>query len=362
MKPPNSSRKGFTITELMVVVCIIGVSGGLIYMVMETSMKLYAKNSNINITHNQARTAYMQMVQDVHTAASGIICSGSTVSESVGYSSTGQGISFQVIRGGPFMVSSNVVNGATSIPIAITSTSNFWPVPGERLIIPSYNVEADIVSVTQSGTIATLGLSGSGSTYGLTGLTNQSGIPLSQAIVTSTGIYSYNVGCYVTDRVSYLVSGTSSTTGNDLVSWFAKVYPTGTGTFNSSYASLIGNSKNELLCIYHNLQTGALTSSRIAQGLINPTNLSQPLSPFRIYSNAYSSTITSTAVAFSNIATADTTHYSTIVSGSNLQVNGTKISGNGTALVFTTAQNSIGLNMCITGGTLQTFNTITTLP
>lgn len=351
MRQPKSIAGGFSLVELMIATGIIAFASGAIFLVLETGMKLYAKNTSINLTHDQARIAYLQMMQDVQGAVSLIVSEGSAASAAGGgYSSTGQAISFQVLRGGPFILTNDVPVGATSVNIYIPPSSNFMPVIGQRLIMPSFGVEADITSVTPvaSGTV-TLGL--------LSSSTSSSNTPLKgKAIVAATSGTSNNFGCFVTDRFTYLVSGTPS--GSVLATWFGSLYPTAISK-NSTYASLIGSGTNEFYCVYHNVTNGTLTAARIAQGLVNPLNLLQPLTPFVLTGTALSTTLTSSSLASNNvvvgnIATADTRHYSTIQIGTNMDVNGLRVTG--TALVFSRGMNSIGMNMCITGGTLQMIN------
>jgi prepilin-type N-terminal cleavage/methylation domain-containing protein len=356
MKQSKSIKGGFTLVELMVVAAIIAMASGAIFLVLDTGMKLYAKNASVNITHDQARIAYLQMMQDVQGAVSLIVSDGSPVSLSGGgYSSTGQAISFQVLKGGPFVLAGNINSGDTSASIAIPGSFNFTPVPGQRLVIPSFGIEADITGVTGTSGTTTLALL-SNTTYS-SGFLSSGGI--NATITASNSGTSNNFGCFITDRVTYLVSGTPS--GSNLGTWFASIYPTTTGSWNKTYANLIGSGTNQFFYVYHNA-AGTLTAVRIAQGLVNPLNLGQPLAPFVLNtSSALSQTLTSSSltsnyVVVGNIATADTLHYSTIKTGTNMNVNGLNMSGTGTALVFSRGMDSIGLNMCITGGTLQMIN------
>jgi len=332
MKRKKNKGEGFTLLEMVISTGIIALAGSMILLVLNTGTSLALKNSSINVTHNQARIAYMRIVEDIHNSASGIMCSGSTVTVAGGYAQTGQAITFQVIRGGPFYLNATLTNGVSQVAVNIAPGS-FWPVVGERFILPlsyPYTIEADITGVnpvtnpnTSATSAATLTLSCSTSTLlSSSGSTEQSGtgIPVLHGPL-SIGA-NYNYPCYFTDRVTFMVSGTPTATGTAIAAWFNNVYPVGTIGTNLSYASLVGTGSNDLLYFYHNLASGTLTMTKIARELVNGTNTAIPPTPFTIQNSVSSTPLSGPSVYISNLSSADTLHYSQLVnSGSTLRFN-----------------------------------------
>jgi len=358
MKPHNAKVNGATLLELTIAVGIIAMAGGLIFMVLNVGVQLYTKNTSINITHDQARLALMRLSQDVHQAVSVISTSG-TPGGTTTYSATGQAISFQVVRGGPYTAYGSALQGASSIQVLVPP-GGYLPLAGNRLVMPAFQVEADIATVTNptavtGGTAVTLNLltTGTDSAVGLSSVATANGIGLGWAM-TANGSVPYNFLCYITDRVTYLVSGTA------LGAWFGTVYPSGANGIaaNKSYASLFGTNSNQMYYVFHATSSGtsALQANVIARGLINPVNLGQPATPFILTGSTPAFLIdpTSTMLTLSDVVTADLQHASSLKGGTNMTVNGTSVTG--TALVFTALPNSVGMNMCITGGTLQILN------
>lgn len=192
-------QRAAALIELMISTAIMGITGGIIYYILNTGMILFAKNTAINIAHQEARVAVLQMEQDLHSAISipTLTDASKTAVAGVGPAA---GISFQLFGGGPFKVTSSTtgyLTGQNQITINVTQAdgSNYTPVVGQRLIIPTHQIELDITAVSSGSSDRTLTLA--------------SNLPV--AVYTKLGqspnVQDVNVVCFITDRVYYVVSG-----------------------------------------------------------------------------------------------------------------------------------------------------------
>jgi type II secretory pathway pseudopilin PulG len=62
--------RGFKLIELIFTTAVVGIAGLIVYSILQMGTVLGAKNAAVNTAHQQARTAMLQMVQDLHTAVS----------------------------------------------------------------------------------------------------------------------------------------------------------------------------------------------------------------------------------------------------------------------------------------------------
>jgi prepilin-type N-terminal cleavage/methylation domain-containing protein len=209
----SSRTAGFTLVELMITVALISVVGLVLYSILYTSSVLGAKNTAVNVAHQQARVAMVDMLQDIHLAISMpqlVNTDGSTPwpTPTPGASpSPAPGVSFQQWSSGPHKIKNDVVVGATQIRLVLTTTSGPTPIAGQRIIIPAYQIEADIASV------------GGGSGDFQVNLTNISGPALVPPVtyptstipvaIKGTGSSAGDVICFITDRCSYAVSNSN---------------------------------------------------------------------------------------------------------------------------------------------------------
>jgi type II secretory pathway pseudopilin PulG len=178
--------RGFKLIELIFTTAVVGIAGLIVYSILQMGTVLGAKNTAVNTAHQQARTAMLQMVQDLHTAVSlPQLC------DSTGAIVSGQGpaagIAFQLWSGGPFKIGANANTGDTQVTVTSPSTISPAPVVGQRLIIPGHQIEDDITAVTKN----------SNTSYTLT---IAHGLPVN---IANTG--SYTVMCFLTDRCSYII-------------------------------------------------------------------------------------------------------------------------------------------------------------
>ncbi|MEP6808666.1 MAG: hypothetical protein ABI992_00350 [Chthoniobacterales bacterium] len=189
-----SSRNGYTIAEISVTSGLIGVLALVLYALLNFGMVLGAKNTAVNTAHQQARVAMIEMVQDLHAAVSLpqlLNPSGTPVQAS--------GIAFQqwgsvpqngvnTPNGGPHKILSQTADyaaGQKVIKIVVTQGQPA-PVVGQRLIVPTHQIESNIDVVSGTPTNLTLTL--------------HDNLPVAIAGTSSTV---GDVICYITDRCSY---------------------------------------------------------------------------------------------------------------------------------------------------------------
>ena len=214
---PKLRRSAFTIVELMVTSALIGVTGFVTCMVLNSGALLFAKNTAMNMAHEQARTAVLQIEQDLHGAISlpQLVDANNVVLTGTNAAGPAAGISFQAYGGGPYKVAADAKQGDTAIKINLptqapagmtpfdspaptggTVSASKLPIAGQRLILPDHTIEIDITSVTTSGTVVTLNLA--------------SALPVAVTISNpTTPSAPYNIMCFVTDKISYIVQNGS---------------------------------------------------------------------------------------------------------------------------------------------------------
>ena len=181
----------FTLIELMVSTAAVGITGLVLYYVLFVGMTLFAKNTAINMAHQEARAAVLQMEYDIHSAVSTPELTDVNRNPVAG-NGPSAGISFQLFSAGPFQVtpsSTGYAVGQNQIGIRV---NGYTPVAGQRLIIPGYQVELDISTV------------GAGSTDRI--LTLSANLP--EAVTPTLSGQAINIPCFITDRVAYVVNGT----------------------------------------------------------------------------------------------------------------------------------------------------------
>jgi hypothetical protein len=184
--------RGFTFTSVMVTLVLVGVLGVICYALLNIGTILGAKNTALNTAHQQARTAMLQMMQDLHSAISLpalVDANGNTV---IG-AGPAAGISFQLWSIGPLKIAADASIGQNRVTVQIPSGTQM-PVAGQRLIVPTHQIEDDITDVS----------AGSGTNVNITLAHN-----LPVAISGTQSPTLYNIICFVTDRCSYTVVNSS---------------------------------------------------------------------------------------------------------------------------------------------------------
>ncbi len=168
----SPQTRGATLVEMMFTTILVGVVGLLIYSILFTSTVLGAKNTAVNFAHQQARIAMMDMLQDLHLAVSlPALANASGTRYASPAPVNAEGIAFQKWSSGPHQIKSDAAAGQNQITLNLTTgTGNPTPIVGQHLIVPAYEIEADITAVTGSSGTFTVTLN---NIYGpaLTGVT-----------------------------------------------------------------------------------------------------------------------------------------------------------------------------------------------
>ncbi len=139
----------FTLVEVMVTVSIAALVGGMIFLVLNAGMNLYAKNTAVNAAHQQARSGVDQLLTNVHGAVSipQLVMIDTTanppVFKPVPTDGAAEGLSYQRFEAGPFPVVLSASASSTSIDLA---SGAFTPSTTTRLNIPTHNIELDVIS------------------------------------------------------------------------------------------------------------------------------------------------------------------------------------------------------------------------
>ena len=203
--------RGYTLIEVLFTAALIGVVGLLIYSLLITGTILGAKNTAINTAHQQARMAMLEMVLDLHSAISlpqltdqnGVPLPAPSPGASP---PAAQGISFQLWSQGPYRIIGDKTISDTTVTIQVPAV-NRAPVSGQRLIVPTHQIEDDITAVAgpnndDTGHVQyTLTLA-----HTLQFIDPASNIARGSAINGTGSPTSYNISCYIADRCSYVVN------------------------------------------------------------------------------------------------------------------------------------------------------------
>jgi prepilin-type N-terminal cleavage/methylation domain-containing protein len=210
------TTRGFTLIELMFTTVLIGVLGLIIYSLLNSGMVLGAKNTAVNTSHQQARVAMLKMVQDLHSSVSlPALANASGTPYPSPAPAAAEGIAFQQWWSGPHKIISDGTTSDSTIHIKVTGASSAAPTVGQRLIIPTHQIEGDVtavsgsannLSVTMDNFLVAAGTPGS---YQLPG--GSWAIHTLPIAISGTGSATGDIVCFITDRCSYTV--TSNTLG-----------------------------------------------------------------------------------------------------------------------------------------------------
>jgi type II secretory pathway pseudopilin PulG len=190
MRIRSSSRSGLTLVEIAVTTGLVGVLGLIIYTLLNMGTVLGARNTATNTAHQQARVAMIEMIQDLHAAVSlpelqGVV---GTQASGIAFQQWGSVVQNGVVtnNGGPHEITHDAAAGQKVIRIKVTG-SQPTPIVGQRVIVPTHQIESDIDGV-------------SGARGDLT-LTLHDNLPVA---INGTGKKVIgDVVCYITDRCSY---------------------------------------------------------------------------------------------------------------------------------------------------------------
>jgi hypothetical protein len=183
-----SNNRGYTLIELGVFSTVFSTVGIALCSLLNVSLVLGAKNVAMNTAHQQARSAMMQMLQDLHSAVSLpylVDVNGNQVSGA----GPAAGISFQEISSGPHKISADATTSQNQVSIRLTPQNGVTPTVsvGQRLVVPTHQIEDDITAVSGSGSNITVTLAHT--------------LP-----VAISGTTTYMIVALITDRCAYTVA------------------------------------------------------------------------------------------------------------------------------------------------------------
>jgi hypothetical protein len=243
--------QAFKLIELMFTIGLTGVLGLLVYSILNTGTVLGAKNTAMNTAHEQARIAMVEMIQDLHSSISQpslVNVNGQGQAQGIAFQKWGYDTVNGKANGGPHkIIPPDPTPGQSSILISVTSGQSA-PTVGQRLVVPTHQIEADITAVSGNSSNLNVTLdnfSVKANTPGCYKLPDGSwalhNLPVA---ISGTGSSVGDVVCYITDRCSYTVTnstlnwnwkGTAKTLGNDITNSMGVLYdpthPTDTTNF-----------------------------------------------------------------------------------------------------------------------------------
>jgi prepilin-type N-terminal cleavage/methylation domain-containing protein len=203
-------RSGFTLAEMMVAVGVLGLLGMVFFSVLRSGIVLFAKNTAVNIAHEEAREGINRLTRDIHASVSmPQLCNLDTTASPVTFPAPNPSptpisgvavgpmfaaVTFQSVANGPNYIWNDPAGNG---PVMVKD--NYNVTPGQHLLIPFWGAlfEQDIYKATAGGSA------------------NHSNIFLQNDVQTnikprdsSSGIYAIT---YYTERIAYVVmNGTFS--------------------------------------------------------------------------------------------------------------------------------------------------------
>lgn len=229
MKRAFSHNRGFTIAEMMVAVLCFALAGGMIFLLLNSGMILYAKNMSVNTAHQDTRRALNRLLRDLHASVSvpqlidGFNADGSLKLHSSNITGAA-GVSFQLVYQDPANATDTGThyvwkdpNSSTQIMIYNNGSTGLTapPLVGQRLIIPLWGIESDITKaqpafnnsdhrnvwlMDEQGNVVDQTTTNGKAPTGQ-GNSSNNGNNANKAVNVNYAI------CYYTNRVAYLVQG-----------------------------------------------------------------------------------------------------------------------------------------------------------
>lgn len=178
--------RGYTLVELGISSAMFSTVGLTLCSLLNTTAILAAKNTASNTAHQQARTAMVQMLQDLHSAISLPYLVDANGNQVAG-AGPAAGIAFQEWASGPHKINADATSTDNQLTLTLTPGSGPTPKVGQRLIIPTHQIEDDITAVSGSANNFTVTLAHT--------------LP-----VAISGTATYTIACFIADRCSYTVT------------------------------------------------------------------------------------------------------------------------------------------------------------
>lgn len=165
---PPRLRRGFTLTEILLTLGLVGALGLALLMFTSTSARFIARNLATNHSHESTRTSALTLLSELHDSASSfrlVRASNGTFTDVTPTPSsetdelTGQtistranGVRFRRYVGGPYPLAANTVPTHTQMTFDFRTDpdSTFVPVVGDKLVLPLISREYDVTAVSGS--------------------------------------------------------------------------------------------------------------------------------------------------------------------------------------------------------------------
>jgi hypothetical protein len=160
----NTTRRGYTVAEMVIAGAVFVLLGLVFFRVLQSGLLLFAKNTAVNVAHEEARGGVNRMVRDIHAAVSvpelrNLDITTSPISlptpnpspTPVSGNATAPmfaAVSFQNVAGGPNYIWKDPGN-----PSLIMIKDNYNVTAGQHLLIPFWGAlfEQDITKATAGG-------------------------------------------------------------------------------------------------------------------------------------------------------------------------------------------------------------------
>jgi hypothetical protein len=209
MKRKFLHKCGFTTAEMMVAVLCFALCGGMIFLLLNSGMILYAKNMSVNTAHQDTRRAVNRLLRDIHASVSvpqlidGFNADGS-LQVHTSNTTPAAGVAFQLVALGPTYIWKDPV----AVNLIMIYDGGSQPTAGQRLIIPLWGIETEITKITAAGASGHSNVFLMDAAGNIVDQTPTAGkAPTGQGKSSNTknnGNDVYAI-CYYTDRVAYLV-------------------------------------------------------------------------------------------------------------------------------------------------------------
>ena len=220
-----SHGAGFSLAEVMVALACFVVIGGVIYLLLNSGMILYAKNMSVNTAHEDTRRAVNRLLRDIHAAVSvpqliDALNTDGSLQLHTSNTTAAAGVSFQLVWQDPKNPSDTGTHYVWKDPMSPvimiynngSCTPNTDPTcppfAGQRLVVPLWGIEADITKATAGGASGHVNVWLQDQQGNIVDQTSANGkAPQGQGNSSNK----HNAGndvyaiCYYTERVAYLV-------------------------------------------------------------------------------------------------------------------------------------------------------------
>ena len=128
-------QSAFTLVEMLVSTGVMTIAGGSIYLAVNASLNLFAKNTSLNVAHEQLVRGVQRITRDAHASIATPTLLNSDLSANSG-SGPAAGVAFEVLWQRPFKMTAGGNGGTNKITIDTGTPPGPRPVPGQRAYLP----------------------------------------------------------------------------------------------------------------------------------------------------------------------------------------------------------------------------------